>query len=126
MSEVKIINLMKHNVRIVDEKGNLIREFPASTIKIDMSCTYEKNTDEVGSLDNVPISRTYTHKEENMLPLYREKTYYIVDEYTRDVHLRRDLLSPKCEVINKKGELIGYRYLDSHISPDFITGLVKK
>ena len=126
MNEIRIINLMKCIVQIVDEKGNIIRKFPASTNKIDMSRTYEKNTDEVGSLDGVPISRTYTHREEDMLPPYKVKTYYIVDEYIRDVHLRRDLLSPKHEVINEKGELIGYRYLDSHISPDFITGLVKK
>lgn len=118
-----IINLLRHAVRIIDEKGNIIKEFPASNLpdKLISSGEIEK----IGVIDGVPISKT-SYEEYDRLPQYESGNYYIVDEQTRDVCCRIDLLCPKMEIVNEKGEVLGYRYLDTTTSPGFLPGLTKE
>lgn len=112
MKRTKLNNLTPHEVKIVNEKGNVIKTFPRSQSPVRL----ESETKRVGTLNEIPLSKT--EMGAGNLPPKKEGQYYIVSRTVQSAYPdRADLLIPNETVRDEKGRIVGCKSLA--VSPSF-------
>ena len=103
----RIINKTPHKVNIVDKNGNVYRTFP----KCDSLIRLEMHTNNIGEVNQVPLSRTVFGKPVD-LPKFEQGTYYIVSQLVKNALPNRiDLLVPAELFRDSKGNIVGCKSL---------------
>lgn len=103
-----IKNGTPHAVKVVDEAGNLIREFAPVGVVPRCSTTQEV----VGDINGLPITST-RYGEVEGLPSPEEGVVWIVSALVRTrLPERTDLYSPGQQVRDSEGRIIGCKSLD--------------
>ncbi len=101
-----IINKTPHDVTIVDYNNNII-----NTMKSSGQIRLAAITKKVGTINNVPISKTEFGEPEG-LPEFKKDRYYIVSQLVKKaLPNRTDLLVPAELVRDDNGNIIGCRSL---------------
>lgn len=111
----KILNLTPHAVRVVNNEGTLVREFPSSGSTIRL----QQTTVEVGNADGVRLTHSQygapvlvTPDGDQPLPEQKEGRFYIVSAMVKSaLPEREDMLVPAEQVRNDQGQIIGCKSL---------------
>lgn len=109
---MKIVNLTPHTVNIIDEKGNVTRSYEPSGTVARVSTVSQ----EVGTLDGVPVVRT-SYGDVEGLPDPQNGTVYLVSLVVGQALAgKRDDIygpdtSPESVVRDNQGQIVGVRRL---------------
>jgi hypothetical protein len=101
-----IINATPHAVKVVDDNGSVVKEFPPEIL-----VRVSSSTEVIGTLAGVPISHT-TYGDVEGLPEEAQGVYYIVSAMVRAaLPDRKDLLVPSQQVRDDAGRVVGCKTL---------------
>lgn len=118
---MKVKNKTPHEVKIVDEYGDVIKIFPRSTNLIRL----ESETKRVGELNSIPLSKT--EMKGGDMPPEEHGVYYIVSRAVQEAYPeRRDLLIPNETVRDDNGKIVGCKSLAVFSSLKFVPQRIKK
>ena len=106
---MKVVNLTPHEVKVLDENGNVVATFPPSGQIARVKTSREK----VGEINGIPVFKTVFGKVED-LPESQPDTVYIVSLLVLQACPdRHDLVapdtSPQGAVRDEQGRIIGVK-----------------
>lgn len=104
----RVVNLTPHDIKVVDNEGNLIVSVPHEETPARVS----SETIQVGDLGGIPVTKTVFGTVTG-LPPQEEGTRYIVSRMVASAATgREDLLVPGLQVRNADGQVVGCKSLD--------------
>lgn len=103
---VKISNLTPHTVTIVDDNGNVVRQYESEGL-----ARSAQQSVVCGELDGIELVKTVFGKVDG-LPQYQEDVYYIVSAITVNAakaegRTTSDLLVVSDTIRNEQGQIVG-------------------
>jgi len=106
--KIEIINKTPHEVVLVEETGEVIQTFPKSENPIRLL----EETDRIGTIEGIPLSKTKMTAVKNTLPEEQEGIFYIVSRAVQEAYPnRKDLLIPNESVRDESGRIVGCKSL---------------
>jgi hypothetical protein len=103
---VQVVNLTPHPIRVVDELGNFVAEYPPSGKVARCSISQEV----VGSVGGVPLRRSVVGEVQG-IPAPAEDTMYVVSTLVAQSAQRSDVISPDTgpTAVRENGQVVAVR-----------------